>query len=63
MSERRPAAALLVMAAVVLLSLMAGEAEGLELPSRRNNVGGGVGGKVRKGTHEHHTLPLHSQER
>ena len=56
-------AALLAMAAVGLLSLMAGEAEGLELPSRRNNVGGGVGGKVRKGTHEHHTLPLHSQER
>ena len=53
-------AALLAMAAVGLLSLMAGEAECLELPSRRNNVGGGVGGKVRKGTHEHHTLPLHS---
>ena len=54
-------AALLAMAAVGLLSLMAGEAECLELPSRRNNVGGG--GKVRKGTHEHLTLPLHSQER
>ena len=53
--------ALLAMAAVCLLSLMAGEAECLELPSRRNNVGGGVGGKVRKGSH--HTLPLHSQER
>ena len=50
-------APLLVMAAVGLLSLMAREAECLELPSRRNNVGGGVGGKVRKGTHEHRTLP------
>ena len=39
-------AALLAMAAVGLLSLMADEAECLELPSRRNNVGGG--GKVRK---------------
>ena len=50
---------LLLMALTCLLSLMAKEAECLELPPRRNNVGGGGGRKVRGYTQ----LNTHERER
>ena len=54
--------ALLLMALTCLLSLMAKEAECLELPPRRNNLGGGGGGGGRK-VRGYTQLNTHERER